>query len=71
VSRLRRFPDNRFIGHRDEMIAYDCDDPEEFTVVENAVIARSLDAKNQLQSFAPDTATEAANRGFSRVDLSR
>ena len=70
MSRLRRFPDNRFIGRRDKMIVYDCDDPEEFAVLENAVIERSLDARNQLQSFALDNPTEARNRGFRPPDLS-
>ena len=64
VSRLRRFPDNRFVGRRDKMIVYDCDDPELFDVLTAAVNELALDMGNHLQSFAPDTMDEARNRGF-------
>lgn len=66
MSRLRRFPDNRFIGRRDAMVVYDCDDSEQFEQLSQAVAALVLDGRNQLQAFAPDTVREASNRGFSR-----
>jgi hypothetical protein len=64
MGRLRRFPDNRFVGRRDEMRVYDCDDSLQFEELSQAVAAEGLDMSNQLQAFAPDSLTEAANRGF-------
>jgi hypothetical protein len=49
------------------MLVYDCDDPEEFATLEEAVSDLGLDMANLLSSFAPDTAFEARNRGFRTV----
>lgn len=68
MGRLRRFPDYRIVGRRDLMIAFDCDDPAQFAVLEPAVEEFGLDLKNQLQAFAPDTLVEARNRGFRPLD---
>jgi hypothetical protein len=67
VGRLRRFPDNRFIGRRDLMIVFDCDDETFFRELEASVRGLDLDVKNLLQAFAPDDLAEAANRGFRRA----
>jgi len=67
LSRLRRYPDYRFIGRRDLMQVYDCDDPEQFAALEELVHRGGLDQRNLLQSFAPDTVLEARNRGFRAV----
>jgi hypothetical protein len=64
VSRLRRFPDNRFLGRRDTMIVYDCDEPDQFDDLSRAATDLGLDARNDLQAFAPDTLLESSNRGF-------
>lgn len=64
MSRLRRFPESRFIGRRDKMIVYDCDDPVQFAALSAVVEQLALDMGNALQSFAPDTTDEARNRGF-------
>ena len=64
MSRLRRFPDNRFIGVRDEMRVYDCDDPRQFEQLEARVEADDLVDRGQVSSFGPDTLAEARNRGF-------
>ena len=64
MARLRRFPDYRFVGRRDQMIAFDCDDPDQFAQLQAAVEEGGLDMKNRLQAFAPDTLAEARNRGF-------
>jgi hypothetical protein len=64
MGRLRRFAEHRFIGRRDEMLVYDCDDPNQFALLERAVLDLRLDLVNGLSSFAPDTAAEARNRGF-------
>ncbi|HUP17794.1 MAG TPA: hypothetical protein VM848_17325 [Acidimicrobiia bacterium] len=64
MGRLHRFPDNRFIGRRDLMIVFDCDDETYFRELEASVRDRDLVVKNLLQAFAPDDLAEAANRGF-------
>ena len=64
MSRLARFEDFRFIGTRDSMIAYDCDDPGQYEELESRVENEELLSLNLLQSFAPDTLDEARNRGF-------
>lgn len=68
MSRLRRFPENRFVGRRDEMIVYDCDESQQFERLSEAVAALDLEASNRLQAFAPDTLEEASNRGFKPVN---
>jgi hypothetical protein len=62
MRRLPRFPDNRYIGHRDVMTVYDCDQPEQFAAI--AEIGAGLGFENSLQAFAPDDLLEARNRGF-------
>jgi len=64
VSRLARFAEYRFIGARDTMIVYDCDDSEQFDEVSQRVENDDLFNRNLLQSFAPDSIAEARNRGF-------
>lgn len=64
MSRLPRFEDYRFIGIRDDMRFYDCDDPDQFEALENRVEDSDLVRGNRLQSFAPDTGEEARNRSF-------
>ena len=64
MSRLRRFPDNRFIGRRDTMVVFDCDDREHFEELSQSVVDLGLEMRNVLQAFAPDTIIEASNRGF-------
>jgi hypothetical protein len=67
MARLRRFPDNRFVGRRDRMMVYDCDDEMQFAELDELVRRGGMDRRNQLQSFAPDTLAEARNRGFRAV----
>jgi hypothetical protein len=64
MSRLARFEKYRFIGLRDTMRVYDCDDPEQFEEVGARVTAEGLVGADQVQTFAPDTLDEARNRGF-------
>jgi hypothetical protein len=64
MSRLRRFPDLRFIGLRDTMKVYDCDDNAQFALLEERVTTDSLVNRNLVSSFGPDTEVEAINRGF-------
>ena len=64
MGRLRRFPNYRIVGRRDRMVAFDCDDEEQFNQLQGAVEESALDTTNQLQAFAPDSLIEARNRGF-------
>ncbi len=71
MSRLARFEGYRFIGTRDTMRVYDCDDPDQFEDLTARVEEGDLLRGKQLQAFSPDTLTEAVNRGFRPVQLSR
>jgi hypothetical protein len=64
VSRLSRFEAYRYVGLRDTMRFYDCDDDEQFDMAANRIEDEGLLAKNLVQVFAPDTPVEARNRGF-------
>jgi hypothetical protein len=63
-SRLARFEGHRYVGTRDDMRCYDCDDEVQFSALQTRVIAEGLVGANLLQAFAPDTVEEARNRGF-------
>ena len=65
LARPARFPDNRFIGTRDDMVVYDCDDAAQLTRLEERLAEDGLLAVNLVQTFGPDTVAEARNRGFS------
>ena len=67
MGRLRRFPNSRYIGRRDLMVAYNCDDEVQFEMLHAMVEELALVQKNLLQAFAPDTLAEARNRGFHPV----
>lgn len=64
MGRLSRFEGNRFVGTRDDMRVYDCDDPEEWAAIEQRAEAEDLVAKNLISAIAPDTLVEARNRGY-------
>ena len=64
MTRLGRFEDYRFIGVRDTMIVYDCDDSDQFEEISRRAEDDDLLGRNVLQSFAPDSLDEARNRGF-------
>ena len=64
MARIRRFEDHRFIGLRDEMVVYDCDDPEQFAVLEARMTDGDLIRRAAVSTFAPDSVAEARNRGF-------
>lgn len=67
MSRLARFEAYRYIGTRDTMRFYDCDDEEQFSEVSTRVVEEGLVGANQIQTFAPDTPIEARNRSFREV----
>ena len=64
MSRLERFAEHRFVGTRDDMRVYDCDDESSFSIVQRRFVDEGLLGRNLVQSFAPDTLAEARNRGF-------
>ncbi len=67
MARLLRFPDHRFVGTRDDMVVYDCDDDEQFERLMTRVGLEGLGDRLELSTFGPDTVAEAHNRGFSSV----
>lgn len=64
MGRLNRFDDYRFVGTRDTMRVYDCDDDTSSRELGIRVERDLLVRRNLIQTFAPDTLEEAANRGF-------
>ena len=64
MPRLSRFPHHRYIGVRDEMRVYDCDDEDQFRLISERVDTENLVERLQVASFGPDTLAEARNRGF-------
>ena len=64
MGRLKRFEAHRFVGVRDTMTVYDCDDAGQLKDLERRVEAGRLGARDLVQAFAPDTLAEASNRGF-------
>jgi hypothetical protein len=64
MGRLRRFADSRFVGLRDEMRVYDCDDEAQYELLKQRVEGEDLLALSLVASFGPDTLAEARNRGF-------
>ena len=66
MPRLSAFAEHRFIGTRDDMALFDCDEADEFERLESRVASDDLVATKGLQSFSTDTVAEARNRGFRR-----
>jgi hypothetical protein len=64
MSRLSRFEGYRYVGVRDKMRFYDCDDDQQFDELNIRVSGDGLVGKDMLQAFAPDTPIEAMNRGY-------
>ena len=64
MSRLRRFEHHRYLGTRDDMVVYDCDDPEQFAALSARLDDDDLVRLRLIQTFGPDTMPEATNRGF-------
>ncbi len=67
MARLRRFDHYRFIGTKDTMTVYDCDDSGQFAALEERVAEDDLYERTLLQAFAPDDLAEATSRGFTAV----
>ncbi len=67
MGRLRRFEHSRFLGTRDDMRFYDCDDPDQFAMLEARMNDYGPRAGTLISAIAPDTAAEARNRGYRAV----
>jgi hypothetical protein len=63
-GRLRRFEGHRWVGLRDTMTVYDCDDEEQFAALSTRADDDDLVRRRMVQTFGPDTLAEARNRGF-------
>jgi hypothetical protein len=64
MAKLRRFENHRYVGTRDDMVVYDCDDANQFATLEERIEADDLVNRDLLQAFGPDEPAEARNRGF-------
>ncbi len=64
MPRLSRFERSRFVGARDTMVVYDCDDQQQFAVIERRLESDDLLSRRLVQTYGPDTLAEARNRGF-------
>ncbi len=71
MPRMRRFQHNRFVGARDTMIVYDCDDPAQFAQLEHRIESDDLMGRKLVQTYGPDTLAEARNRGFGPLQVTR
>ena len=64
MGRLRRFESHRWVGVRDTMTVYDCDDEAQFSVLSSRAADDDVVGRRMVQTFGPDTLAEARNRGF-------
>ena len=64
MNRLSRFEAYRYVGARDTMRFYDCDDEAQFDEISARARDDGLIGRNLIQVFAPDSPLEAMNRGF-------
>ena len=60
MGRLRRFADNRFVGLRDDMRVYDCDDEARYELLARRVEEEGLVARALVATFSPDTLAKGA-----------
>jgi hypothetical protein len=70
MSRVSRFDSYRFVGVRDTMRFYDCDDEDQFAELSGRVTDEDLVGRDMVQVFAPDTPVEAMNRGYRPIAAS-
>lgn len=60
MARHPRFEEHRWLGDKSSFVVYDCDDDEQFAVIEAVPL-------EQIASFGPDDVNEARNRGYRPV----
>ena len=71
AGRLPQFEKSRFVGVRDTMTVYDCDDPDQFALIQVRQEEDDLVGRKLVQAFGPDTLAEGRNRGFHPVGTGR
>ena len=64
MAALDRMGGHRFVGVRDTMVVYDCEVDDQAGVLGRRIERDDLMRRDLIQTFAPDTEAEAANRGF-------
>ena len=64
MARIKRFEEHRYLGTRDDMRVYDCDDSAQFDELNERIDSEGLVETEVIQSFAPDRLSDARNRGF-------
>lgn len=64
MARIARFEEHRYVATRDDMLVYDTDVEIESELLSERIGADNLLDRKLLQSFGPDTLSEARNRGF-------
>ena len=64
MNRLNRFEHHRYVGIRKNMKVYDCDDENQFALLNEYLKGYDYVSLNLVQSFSPDTIDEAKNIGF-------
>ena len=67
MARIKRFEEHRYVGTRDDMRVYDCDDASQFATLSERVEAEGLVESKMLQAFAADDLPDARNRGFREI----
>ena len=67
MNRLNRFEHHRHVGIRKNMKVYDCDDENQFILLNEYLKDYDYVSLNLIQSFSPDNLDEAKNRGFKPV----
>ena len=64
MNRLNRFEHHSYVGIRKNMKVYDCDDENQFVLLDDYLKDYDYVSLNLVQSFSPDTIDEAKNRSF-------
>ena len=64
MNRLRHLEEHRFIGSRDDMVLYDCDDELALAALQARADVEDLIGLRLISTFGPDSLAEARNRGF-------
>lgn len=56
--------ERRFVGTRDDMVVYDCEDAGQLAALEERLVMEELVERGLVSTFGPDMLSEARNRGF-------
>ncbi len=64
MPRHPRFEDHRYLGDKRVFVVYDCNDNTQYLKIEGVPL-------ESLASFAPDVLSEARNRGYHPVYMSK